>query len=141
MFSKSKQGFRTIDLITLVFCLLAVGLIAGPIIQRNLEAQKTAQIEKDLKLHSARLLDDQKFLNQVRSPSSVEDKNHDQVGKDPWGQPYEYMVLKNAYGQSSYFVIWSKGPNKKLDTTIFSSRGPSSVVFQGDDVGLVQPIH
>lgn len=80
-----------------------------------------------------------------RSPASVAQLESvppltdGQMGKDPWGRPYFYTVLGNPTDQNTTVVVWSEGPNGKLDSKIddLNDANASSFHFRGDDIGFI----
>jgi hypothetical protein len=83
-----------------------------------------------------------------RSPASVNESQvppltDGQLGKDPWGRPYFYSVLGAVTDPNATIVVWSEGPNGKLESKI-DELNESNVVkfrFKGDDVGYISNPH
>ncbi|MEZ4870785.1 MAG: type II secretion system protein GspG [Bdellovibrionales bacterium] len=67
------------------------------------------------------------------------------IGRDPWGQPFHYLVIKENAQKAKYIVIISGGPNKQLETpvekaSLVSGKSNLMLSYVGDDFGLVRPI-
>jgi len=67
------------------------------------------------------------------------------IGKDPWGEKFNYKILPDMKEKKVVFLVWSNGPNRKKDTMesdSFKNRlirgGKLSLI--GDDVGTSQVI-
>lgn len=79
-----------------------------------------------------------------RMPASIGSKSLElretgTVGKDPWGAPYHYRFL-GKQGEQIRVLIWSQGPNKKVDTLNLDNEEVLLVgqpEYQGDDIGVV----
>lgn len=64
------------------------------------------------------------------------------MGRDPWGRPYRYKLLRSSGGQPVRILVWSEGPNERSDTRssefdIALSTPRGSIRFGGDDIGFV----
>lgn len=148
---KTFQGFSSFDLITTVMALLAVGVITGPILYKNVESRNVVAAQQTIKLISENLT--QEILTNGKSSSDEKARNmasaeglkqfawEGVVEKDPWGQSYSYRMLRNAYGLPTHLVVWSKGPNGEQDTPDNELRVVGgNVAFRGDDLGYVRPL-
>ena len=57
------------------------------------------------------------------------------VGLDPWGHPFQYFVKKaDSNSKDGVLIIWSKGPDNKLNTTN-DQIAENHDSFNGDDFG------
>ena len=62
------------------------------------------------------------------------------MGLDPWGQPYHYRILSAPDAPKVRILVWSAGPNKKVETKELEdedreiSQQPS---YAGDDLGVI----
>lgn len=73
------------------------------------------------------------------SAQTLEIRETGTVGKDPWGEPYHYRLLSGE-GSSVRVLVWSKGPNQKIDTLDLDSetaKVAGQPVYDGDDLGVV----
>ncbi|KYG69140.1 hypothetical protein AZI87_07945 [Bdellovibrio bacteriovorus] len=62
------------------------------------------------------------------------------MGVDPWGQPYKYRILSGNQVGKIRIVVWSSGPNQKVDTTNLENEEialKEQPVYSGDDVGVL----
>ncbi|MCM2280439.1 MAG: hypothetical protein NDI61_01175 [Bdellovibrionaceae bacterium] len=64
------------------------------------------------------------------------------MGKDPWGRPFHYKVLRAHGGLPVRILVWSDGPNAASESELadfeVAQLSPSEQVqFQGDDVGYL----
>lgn len=63
-----------------------------------------------------------------------------QIGLDPWGQPFQFKLLKFKEFKKAKIVVWSLGPNGLAETpheNLDSNRNKSSPLFSGDDLGVM----
>ena len=81
-----------------------------------------------------------------RMPASVAPDNLENLrttgtmGSDPWGQPYHYRILSAENSKPIRLLVWSTGPNKKIDSPDFENEAkalPAQPVYGGDDVGVI----
>ncbi|MNL21352.1 hypothetical protein D3C87_1426390 [compost metagenome] len=62
------------------------------------------------------------------------------MGTDPWGQPYHYRILSSSDAPKVRILVWSAGPNQKVETNALEDEGqvlshqPS---YAGDDLGVI----
>ncbi|KHD88470.1 MAG: hypothetical protein OM95_08100 [Bdellovibrio sp. ArHS] len=62
------------------------------------------------------------------------------MGLDPWGQPYKYRILSGHQAGKIRIVVWSSGPNQKVDTANLENEEialKEQPVYSGDDVGVL----
>ena len=64
------------------------------------------------------------------------------LGKDPWGKPYIYKLLKDDSGNVSQLLVISSGPDMKLTTNIEPRdlKSKSYLSFRGDDIGKLHKL-
>ena len=78
-----------------------------------------------------------------RAPASVGESipplTDGQIGRDPWGHEFHYSILGNPSDPHPTIVVWSDGPNGKLESNIgeIDERHPKGFHFKGDDIGYV----
>ena len=151
--SQNQRLFGTLDLIMLVVLCGTVSSVVGasmagllhddrPARAHQLAESLALQIRQqhDLALHSS-------TPNDGRAPASVIDQvpplTDGQLGKDPWGRPYFYTVLGAPTDPNSTIVVWSEGPNGKLDSKIDDLSEMTAVKFRfkGDDIGFISNPH
>ncbi|MEC9282693.1 MAG: hypothetical protein VX642_08265 [Bdellovibrionota bacterium] len=150
--NKLKQGFSLFDLFTTILAVFIVGAISLPILFKT---DKTNELSK-AKFEVMEL--SEKLTKQLvgntgisskegsREPASVRihsaNKWEGLAGTDPWGQSYNYKVLRDAYGLPTHLIVWSKGPNGVQDTPdselIMSG---NKVSFSLDDLGHLKEIY
>jgi len=62
------------------------------------------------------------------------------MGTDPWGQPYHYRILSAADAAKVRILVWSTGPNQKIETVALEDEEqsvPQQPSYAGDDLGVV----
>ncbi|MCH2534186.1 MAG: type II secretion system protein GspG [Bdellovibrionales bacterium] len=66
-----------------------------------------------------------------------------QLGKDPWGQPYFYKLVKDDSGHVSKLLVISSGPDLKLSTSIDfrDIQKAAEMRFIGDDIGKLHSLN
>lgn len=63
------------------------------------------------------------------------------IGKDPWGRPFHYRLLRTVDGQPLRIWVWSDGPNQRDDSpmsekdVLNASLAAAVDGFAGDDIG------
>lgn len=69
------------------------------------------------------------------------------IGKDPWGQAYQFVVLEGLEGRQ-HFLVWSAGKNKKFETipedflkAPLSLPLNKNLAVRGDDLGYAFETH
>lgn len=145
-----NQGFGTLDIITVLSSVVAVAIIVCPIFMRhsmkadksqalNVAERLSGELGREIREH--KLGTDRTQGREIASAPLNQISFEGLVGKDPWGNAYNYRVLKNALGHPKFLVVWSKGPNLKQDTSEFNFNAESGhVEFAGDDVGVVHSV-
>ena len=138
--NKIKQGFSAFDLLTTILAVFIVGAITAPILFKSNQAHdlsiaNSEVIELSEKITKQLLSDSGKNTQKgSREPASVRlhsaNKWEGLAGQDPWGQSYNYKVLRDAYGLPTHIVVWSKGPNGVQDTP------DSQLVLNGGEISL-----
>lgn len=156
-----KHRFRSIDVV--IVTLLIVFIVGSGI---AIVQHKSTQDPKDLALRMAENissqllnLDRKKFHTGVdnasknqRRPSGESEAqqayrlgSEGTIGHDPWGQPFQYRFVEGEKGQWSHLIVWSAGPDSRLEKAIsewstrelVGFRSGQQQVHMGDDVGLV----
>lgn len=67
-------------------------------------------------------------------------RNTGTMGVDPWGEPYHYRLLSSNKAGFMRVLVWSSGPNKKMETSELISEDVAQMgqpVYAGDDIGVV----
>lgn len=62
------------------------------------------------------------------------------MGIDPWGEPYRYRILSAGAPGAVRVLIWSGGPNKKVETANLDDEEiqvSEQPVYFGDDMGVL----
>ena len=148
-FRQKNQHFGTLDLIMLVVLCGTVSSVVGASVagllhdnrpgRARTSAESLAHQIRGQREHSNQSL----FLSSSRSPASAENVvpplTDGQIGKDPWGKPYFYSVLGSPTEANPTIVVWSEGPDGRMESDIsqLSDQDPESFRFKGDDVGFV----
>jgi hypothetical protein len=75
----------------------------------------------------------------VESPEEMPPLTGGQIGRDPWGRPYQYSVLSSHTDQRPVVLVWSTGPNgqPETDTSSLTQDDVSEFRFHGDDLGYL----
>lgn len=147
---KKNQHFGTLDLIMLVVLCGTVSSVIGASVAGLLHDNRPGRAKSSaealaLQIRQQREHSNQAFvLSSSRSPASASEHmvpplTDGQIGKDPWGRPYFYSVLGEPTDQSPTIVVWSEGPDGRMETDIseLSDKNPEAFRFKGDDVGFV----
>jgi type II secretory pathway pseudopilin PulG len=61
------------------------------------------------------------------------------MGTDPWGQPYHYRILSASDAPKVRILVWSTGPNRKIETTELEDEDQQlqQPSYAGDDLGVI----
>lgn len=62
------------------------------------------------------------------------------MGTDPWGQSYHYRVLSAEHTKNIRILVWSSGPNGKIETADLDNEDKKLTAqpqYEGDDIGVV----
>lgn len=62
------------------------------------------------------------------------------MGTDPWGQPYHYRILSASDAPKVRILVWSTGPNKKVETVALEDEAQNLIQqpsYAGDDLGVI----
>lgn len=148
---QKNQPFGTLDLIMLVVLCGTVSSVVGASVAGLLHDDRPARARAAAEslADQIRAQHDQAVASfraaaaGDRAPASVGDSvpplTDGQMGKDPWGRPYFYTVLGNPTNANSTIVVWSEGPNGKLESKIdeLTEQNVHDFHFKGDDVGFI----
>lgn len=159
MVFKSKQQLRSFDLLSMLVLSATVLAISAVIISRELTDIDHTMGLKEAENLASQLLHGgfEGHIPSGREPAAIKGSNvsHNkslglfqkvgQIGRDPWGQSFQYKVLRDVAGASSYLVVWSYGPNRERETkdeTLNLSVGMvvADLKFAGDDFGYIHPL-
>jgi hypothetical protein len=148
-FRQKNQHFGTLDLIMLIVLCGTVSSVIGASVAGLLHDNRPGRARSSaealaLQIRQQRETSNQSlFLSSSRSPASAEPSvpplTDGQIGKDPWGKPYFYSVLGVPNEPNPTIVVWSEGPNARMESDLgrLSDKHPEDFHFQGDDVGYV----
>lgn len=90
--------------------------------------------------------------NNSRKPASVAEttqispeslRSTGTMGLDPWGAPYRYRILSSDTAGKVRILVWSTGPNQKVETTQLDNEEVAILgqpIYSGDDVGVLLSI-
>ncbi|PIU00329.1 MAG: hypothetical protein COT74_05205 [Bdellovibrionales bacterium CG10_big_fil_rev_8_21_14_0_10_45_34] len=156
-----RGGFSSFDFFSVLGAILLVVAISVPIVQKKItgnEIKKARVIaegmaDEVLRKHAPLQAPWQKQKGANRSIASLaggassmamplaEDGS---IGRDPWGQPYKFAWIRNAYGIPTHMLVWSAGPNGQFETPRSAisgvERGLVEVGFARDDLGYVRAL-
>ncbi len=156
-FRQKNQHFGTLDLIALVVLCGTVSSVVGAAVAGFLHDDRPtrARTMAESLAYQIRHQHDSALVSLLhgsdesgRAPASVSDASvppltDGQMGKDPWGRPYFYTVLGLPTDPNSTIVVWSEGPNGKLESKIdeLTEVNVRDFHFRGDDVGFIANGH
>lgn len=78
--------------------------------------------------------------SQGRLPASESFRSTGTMGADPWGEPYYYRIIQTGRADTIRVLVWSSGPNKKVETTVLQDEDApikNQPVYLGDDMGVL----
>jgi hypothetical protein len=137
---KSSYGFSRLTLLVGVSVFLIVLGLSAPLVSSKVSDQRAIET-----LSTA-----ERIAKQITHPEASRDVSAvggplPRLQDDPWGNPFNSRVIKNAYGQPSRVAVWSNGPNQKNDTMdvqfdAFRHSNTPTAIFGGDDIGTVSVI-
>lgn len=149
MIPKSNQAFTSFDTLTIIGSIVILGLIIGPILNHRVDTEYGALALQQAQEWTQKIPVNEKLSEKDfkasggRLPASAGDAEAT-VGTDPWGRPYKFHYIRNAYGQPLYIAVWSAGPDARPDTKesdlVIGKDGALAVQFSGDDVGFVRAL-
>jgi hypothetical protein len=150
-----KQGFTSFDTVmVLALGFTALG-ISSSIIRDSLrdDRPERAQFGAEALAHQiasggmAEMKNDAQVESSTnRGPASTTSSSlnlyEGELGKDPWGQPFHYKVLRANDGRVSRILVWSNGADKNSENTFSDSDialnlSSDDIHFKGDDVGFI----
>lgn len=144
---QKNQHFGTLDLIMLVVLCGTVSSVVGASVAGLLHDDRPSRARASAESLAYQIHQQHDSALPApsaggRAPASVEDVpplTDGQIGKDPWGQPFNYTVLGNPTAPNSTVVVWSSGPNGKLESKIdeIGRSGSGTTHFRGDDIGFI----
>lgn len=158
MKNKEKQEFRSSALLSSLGLLaVAVAIVATPwnrqIEDSRIEAarQKAEVVGYQVAQIYREALNSEANLMEVsgRKPASVGAerafsmenlRSTGTMGTDPWGEPYRYRILSVDQPGAVRVLIWSGGPNKRVETADLDNEESSvkeQPVYFGDDMGVL----
>ena len=152
-FRQDNQHFGTLDLIMLVVLCGTVSSVIGASVAGFLHDDRPTRARTmaeslAFQIRQQHQLAVRPELAQMRGPASfigdstsapMAPLTDGQMGKDPWGHPYFYTVLGKPTAANPTIVVWSEGPNGRLDSNIdsLSEETARSFRFHGDDIGFI----
>lgn len=151
MKSEQNQGIDSFGVLSVFLVIGLCLMVSAPAWNgsRSEDFEKTMRRAENLayqiiEAHDALEIGIRTELNQGRHPaseSSLGRLNADagEIGKDHWGHPFHFRVIRKNQRQTLVFV-WSLGPNGKAETfedEFVSSRDIAAFEFAGDDVGTI----
>jgi hypothetical protein len=159
------KGFKTWDTLgvfggLVLMALVIIGAFQGAFVDKNVkQAQREAEslgnqiIAGGLKNLPTEGQTGNRAVASIRMASSASSQMtrwgvmrlEGTIGKDPWGQKFNYKIIPDSEKNQVIFMVWSNGPNKKKETTTKSAvamlpKKTGKLQFSGDDIGNVQII-
>ena len=132
-----RQGFTLIELIAVIAIVALISAIAVPGYQAYVQRANNAEAIADIMTLGGRI-EIFRLRNQGRLPDDLERLDYE-IPLDPWGRPYEYLVIEGKTGKSnvrkdknlnplnSDYDLYSKNPDG-------ASTGPLSAKSSRDDI-------
>lgn len=153
-----KQHFSSSGLLSLVGLMaVAIGIISTPW-NRELQDQRIETARQKAEVvgyqvaqiyHEASKTEGSLGGSSSRNPASVDGegglslenlRSSGTMGMDPWGEPYRYRILSTEKSGSIRVLVWSSGPNKRVETKNLENEDVSvqgQPIYSGDDMGVV----
>ncbi|HVK62565.1 MAG TPA: hypothetical protein VM432_13485 [Bdellovibrionales bacterium] len=142
-----NQHFGTLDLIMMVVLCGTVSSVVGAAVAGLLHDTRPGRARGNAEAFALQIRQQhenhQKPESLDRAPASVESEvpplTGGQIGRDPWGRPYQYTVLSSHPERKPVVLVWSGGPNGQLetDTSALTQDEISGFRFGGDDLGYL----
>jgi len=145
MDNKQKQQVKISSFLVLCVCFSALLVFLSERQETQNGGSLTQKAFERVDVYAQKLIE-KKFIEEdvinngqpTRSLASAVYKNEKLdglVGMDPWGHPFQYFVKKDQKNSNEgVLVIWSKGPDNKLDTSM-DDVADNHKIFNGDDFG------
>ena len=136
-----RSGFTLIEMTTVVVIVGALAALAVPNIPKYLEATREVKAIGDINTMMQQL---QEFFEINGSyPDDLADVVPPEALIDPWGNPYEYLVVEGAPNGklrkdrflvpvNSDFDLYSKGPDGKSASPFTASMSRDDIVRASD---------
>lgn len=115
--NQENQRVTSLSILTLFVVLIGCGLLLKPLYApRNDTLAEKARNKADGLAYQ--LLEINSQLRQERGPASessessyseMQDRTEGTLGVDPWGQPFNFKVIKSS--AKPRILVWSKGPD------------------------------
>ena len=147
MVPKLNQQLKTMDVIGVCVLMTVVIGLSSVIISREMrDSHQATGLDEARNL--AFQLANGGFVNSRPDPRQpASEKNTDstygvfrsagEIGQDPWGAAFRYLVLRDPAGDPTHVVVWSSGPNRQRETQGGDLKRGSMVSFVGDDFGYI----
>jgi hypothetical protein len=158
MKNKENQEFRSSSILTMLGLMgLSAVLIATPwnrpwhdsevdlaLKQAEIVGYQVVQIYREAAKPPSYMLASTKGEGRLpASTGSDEIRRTGTMGTDPWGQPYHYRLLSNLDAKKIKILVWTAGPNKKVESPDLDNEDkslPSVPKYGGDDIGIVMTV-
>ncbi len=149
----STRRFGTTDLAIVLALWSAMAVLVGGVLSELASDTETPMAKAQSEAYAHQLAstpgestggEESKAYGPVRGPASVlpgdQSLRTGKLGRDPWGKPYNYRIVKSAV------IVWSAGRNQEPDSEqalnrLESGHPVQDFRFMGDDVGFVQVSH
>lgn len=145
MNNKQKQQVKISSFLVLCVCFSALLVFLSERQETQNGGTLTQKAFKRVDIYAQALIEkkfiEEEVVNTVQATRSLasavykNEKLDGQVGMDPWGHPFQYFVKKDqTNSKEGVLIIWSKGADNKLDTSM-DDIADNHKVFNGDDFG------
>lgn len=150
MKTEQKQSLRSSGVLSLFGLLVAITAIIGTPWNRQIKSSdidvarqkaevlgyQVAQIYREATIQK----EGQAINAQGRRPASESFRSTGTMGTDPWGEPYYYRIIQIGKADTIRVLVWSSGPNKKVETTVLQDEDATvknQPIYLGDDMGVL----
>lgn len=140
---KENQQVSSFDLLSVAFSMVVIVSLSFTIFTKTLDRKKVEIAKSSMENLAQRLVKEEVIYSKKGNDRLPASATNFEVPKDPWGNEYNYQVVRNSYGQPIYLVLVSGGPDSKLDTSIqeevpFEVSQIENIQFENDDIGYIK---
>lgn len=143
MNNEKKQGLRSTSLMSVLFVIVFMIFTFSRLINQETNSSPEQALKRAEGL-AYQIAEVRKGSS--RGPASVAALNHlvqneGDIGLDPWGKAYRFKVIGGGENEPMRILVWSAGPNLKLDTgekSLDSKAFDKNLLpLSGDDLGVL----
>lgn len=155
---KEIRTFRSASLLSFLGLVLLAGAVVATPWNRQFQDSRTQAARQKAEVvgyqvaqlyREASLLPSKSGGAEGRNPASAKDlplnslenlRSTGTMGMDPWGESYRYRILSSPQSNFVKVLVWSAGPNKRVETSHLDDETKPLVgqpIYSGDDVGVL----